>query len=237
MANNLAAVDSTEATRSGVSPIGTTSANSGATAATNSSYAQGAYTSGIAGLDPSVTTYVLNDTDYQGIVRFNTSSAVTVTLNSAVKTNFQASILNIGTGAITLITSDGSPINAGSSSLTGNSTQGFQVFFSQRSWTAYAGTTVIPPPFNYTYPYVAVIANYAILSTDYQIEVTANSVTVTLPSATTIKGRAYSIKNSGTGTVTVATTSAQTIDGLTTQALSQWSNIQLMSNGTGWIIQ
>lgn len=85
-------------------------------------------------------------------------------------------------------------------------------------------------------PYTAVSATYAILATDYQIECTANSFTVTLPTAVGIVGTIYSIKNSGTGTITVATTASQLIDGQLTQTLSQWSNIVVMSNGTGWII-
>lgn len=127
-------------TRSGTSPIGTYSANSGATAATNSSYGIGAYTSGVT--VKSTTAYKLNDTDYQGIILFNSASDVTVTLNSAVKSNFQATILNIGTGKITLTTSDGSGINNGGSSMTLDSKQGCQVFYSLRAWALYAGTTV-----------------------------------------------------------------------------------------------
>ena len=128
--------------RSGVSPIGTVSPNSGSSANTNSTYAPNAYTSGITD-QMAATSYTLQDTDYQGVVIFNTSSAVTVTLNSAVKTNFQATALNLGTGAITLITSDGSGINSGGSSLALASGQGAQVFFANSMWLAYAGTTIV----------------------------------------------------------------------------------------------
>lgn len=128
-------------TRAGTSPIGTTSPNTGATAATNSTYGQGAFASGIA--EMAGTSYTLQDTDYQGIIIFNTSSAITVTLNQAVATNFVTSILNLGTGAITL-TPNGSLTVNGSSSLTLGSGQGVQVFFANRAWLAYAGTTVIP---------------------------------------------------------------------------------------------
>lgn len=131
---------SVEPTRSGMSPIGTSSPNSSATAATNSTYGQGAFTSGIS--EPSVTTYTLNNTDYQGIVIFNTASAITVTLNQTVQTNFTATILNLGTGAITL-TPNGSLTVNGSSSLTLGAGQGVQVFFANRAWLAYAGSTVI----------------------------------------------------------------------------------------------
>lgn len=87
-----------------------------------------------------------------------------------------------------------------------------------------------------TYPYTIKTAAYPISSTDYQIECTANSFTVTLPTAIGIVGKVYSIKNSGTGTITVDTTSSQTIDGSLTQNLSQYDNLQVMSNGANWII-
>jgi hypothetical protein len=223
--------------RSGVSPIGTSNPNSGSSADTNSTYGIGAYTSGIS-VQSGTTTYTIQNTDYQGIILFNTASAITVTLNSVVKANFQATILNIGAGAITLTTSDGSLINQGSSSLTLSTGQGVQVFFANRTWTAYAGTTVIPTfPKTLTLNYVAETSNYAINPlVDYQIEATSGTFTVTLPTATTITGQEFSIKNSGTGVITVATTSSQTIDGSLTQTLTQYDNLVVMSNGTNWII-
>ena len=138
--DTVVVLTSVEPDRNGMSPIGTSSPNSSATAATNSTYGQGAFTSGIS--EPGTTTYTLNNTDYQGIVIFNTASAITVTLNQAVQTNFTATILNLGTGAITL-TPNGSLTVNGSSSLTLGSGQGVQVFFANRAWLAYAGSTVI----------------------------------------------------------------------------------------------
>ena len=128
-------------TRSGVSPIGTASANSGATAATNSTYGVGVFTSGIS--EQASASYTLQNTDYQGIIIFDSGATVNVTLNSNVTSNFQATILNLGAGALALATSDGSAINGGPSSLTLASGQGVQVFFANRAWLAYAGTTVI----------------------------------------------------------------------------------------------
>jgi hypothetical protein len=127
--------------RSGVSPIGTTSPNSGATAATNSTYGVGVFTSGIS--EQAGASYTLQNTDYQGIIIFDSGATVNVTLNSNVTPNFQATILNLGSGPIALATSDGSAINGGPSSLTLAPGQGVQVFFANRAWLAYAGTTVI----------------------------------------------------------------------------------------------
>jgi hypothetical protein len=47
----------------------------------------------------------------------------------------------------------------------------------------------------------------------------------------------YNIKNSGTGTITLATTSSQTIDGVTTKTLStQYQSYTVQSNGANWIL-
>lgn len=87
-----------------------------------------------------------------------------------------------------------------------------------------------------TYAYRAIGAPRTLDITDSQIECTTNSFTVTLPTAVGITGRVYSIKNSGTGIITIATTGGQTIDGKTTQSLTQYDNIKVFSNGANWII-
>lgn len=83
--------------------------------------------------------------------------------------------------------------------------------------------------------YVAVTATYAILTTDDIVDCTSGTFTATLPTAASIAGRPYTIKNSGTGVITVATTSSQTIDGATTAVLStQYLSITVVSDGTNW---
>ena len=84
--------------------------------------------------------------------------------------------------------------------------------------------------------YLAITAIRTLDITDYQIECTANTFTVTLPTAVGIEGRVYSIKNTGTGTITVDGNAEETIDGSLTQLLSQWDNIKIMSNNANWII-
>lgn len=61
--------------------------------------------------------------------------------------------------------------------------------------------------------------------------------TVTLPTAVGIADREYLIKNTGSGTITIATTSSQTIDGSTTQSLAtQYKYIRVKSDGAAWYI-
>jgi len=60
---------------------------------------------------------------------------------------------------------------------------------------------------------------------------------VTLPTAVGITGRQYKIKNIGTGTITVATTSSQTIDGVATYELvAQYESVTVVSNNANWLI-
>jgi hypothetical protein len=68
------------------------------------------------------------------------------------------------------------------------------------------------------------------------VEVTANSPTLTLPTAASTPGMYFVIKNSGAGTVTLATTGGQTIDGASTQSLTQYQSLTVVSNGTNWIL-
>jgi hypothetical protein len=86
--------------------------------------------------------------------------------------------------------------------------------------------------------YVAKTANYTLTTTDYLVNCTANSFDVTLPTAAGVTGQTYNIKNSGTGLITVNTTSSQTIDGQASGVikLNQWENLTVMSTGANWII-
>jgi hypothetical protein len=64
----------------------------------------------------------------------------------------------------------------------------------------------------------------------------SGTTTITLPTAAGIKGKAYTIKKTDTGTTsTVATTSSQTIDGATTLAMAtQYEGVTVQSDGSNW---
>ena len=81
-------------------------------------------------------------------------------------------------------------------------------------------------------------ANYTLTSTDYTVNCTANSFALTLPTASGITGRIYVLNNGGTGTITINTTSSQTIDGNAsgTLTLARYKNYTVQSDGTNWII-
>lgn len=83
--------------------------------------------------------------------------------------------------------------------------------------------------------YVAKTANYTATDADYTIDCTANSFTITLPTAVGIQGRIYIIKNTGAGTITLATTSSQTIDGASPGTVAAGTVIVLQSTNANWI--
>src|SRR5450432_660914 len=63
--------------------------------------------------------------------------------------------------------------------------------------------------------------------------------TLTLPDATACAGRAYWVKSTSTNasTLTIATTSSQTIDGLTTWTITQTNKaVKVVSNGANWLV-
>lgn len=85
--------------------------------------------------------------------------------------------------------------------------------------------------------YLAKTTTYTITVTDYTIDCTTGTFTVTLPTAVGIAGQEFIIKNTGTGTITIATTSSQTIDGVTSKTLTtQYSGLRVQSTGSNWIV-
>lgn len=85
----------------------------------------------------------------------------------------------------------------------------------------------------------AVTTTYSVLASDNVIlcDATASSFTATLPTAVGREGQTYTLKktDSTTNNVNIATTSSQTIDGSTTQALGvQYEAITVMSDNANW---
>ena len=85
--------------------------------------------------------------------------------------------------------------------------------------------------------YSAQTGAYTATITDHVINCTANTFTVTLPTAVGITGRQYVIKNSGAGVITVDGNAAETIDGAADATLAtQYDSITLASDGANWVI-
>jgi hypothetical protein len=83
--------------------------------------------------------------------------------------------------------------------------------------------------------YTPVSGTYTVTANDCVVDCTANTFTVTLPTAAGIQGQIYTVKNSGTGVITVAAAGGEFIDGAATQLLPvQYQSITMVSNNTGW---
>lgn len=86
--------------------------------------------------------------------------------------------------------------------------------------------------------YIEKTANYTLTSADYTVNWTSGTVDATLPTAVGCKGRIYVLKNTGTGIITIKTTSSELIDGIASGVLTLVTNDQLVvqSTNAGWII-
>lgn len=148
-------------------------------------------------------------------------------------TNYNSANLSFGTNNITKFTINTSGAwGIGSSPNYGTSGQ---VLTSQGSGSAPVWSTLI------TTPIVTKTSNYTATANDETILVNAASgvATITLPTAVGVAGKVYTVKkiDSSTNAVTVATTSSQTIDGLTTYSLTnQYGGVNVQSDGSNWYI-
>ena len=77
-------------------------------------------------------------------------------------------------------------------------------------------------------------AAYTLTDSDEIIECTANSFTITLPTAVGISGRTYTIDNSGTGDITLAFNGAEHLNGVTSPVIYTDEVFIIYSNGTNW---
>ena len=87
-----------------------------------------------------------------------------------------------------------------------------------------------------TFKQVTINSTYSATTQDYIIDVTGGTFTVYLPSAVGIQGRLLVVKNNGGGAVTVQPTSGQNIDDKPFVILGETNTIQLVSNGSNWIV-
>lgn len=84
----------------------------------------------------------------------------------------------------------------------------------------------------------SVSAVYSAAYDDHIIRATGSSAfTITIPQAVSINvGRKYTIKSVSTALITVSASGGSLIDGSASISLSQYSSVDLVSNGTGWDI-
>ena len=106
------------------------------------------------------------------------------------------------------------------------------------------GTIFLPPdplPIKDARPGTGLAAEQVIMATsDYTATINDivncdGTFTVTAPTAVDVASQAITVENVGTGTITIATTSSQTIDGASTYTLLSNNVIAIISNGANWI--
>jgi hypothetical protein len=92
---------------------------------------------------------------------------------------------------------------------------------------------------SFALPISTVTANTTLGATHHTVLVNANSVTITLPAASTCSGRIYVVKKiiAAAGTVTIDGNASETIDGALTQAITtQYQKMVIQSDGTSWYV-
>jgi len=87
-------------------------------------------------------------------------------------------------------------------------------------------------------PFTSKTANYTITSADNTVLCLTNAFTLTLPTAIGLTGRKFYVKNGNTiasgNNISIATTSAQTIDGSSSAAVTPLSAQTFQSDGANW---
>jgi len=88
----------------------------------------------------------------------------------------------------------------------------------------------------FNFEYVSKTANYSMDGSEYTVDCTDNTFTVTTPDAATNTGKVFNIKNSGFGIISVTAFGAQDIDGQTTIILTNGESLNIQSTGVNFII-
>jgi hypothetical protein len=107
-----------------------------------------------------------------------------------------------------------------------------------------SGSTYVTSKLWYTFNYdrglmvVSKTSNYATVITDDIINCTSGSFNVTLMSAVVAYNKTFIVKNTGAGTITINTTSSQTVDGGAsgTVTILAGKSKHFTSNGANWLI-
>ncbi|THG30666.1 hypothetical protein [Naasia lichenicola] len=153
-------------------------------------------------------------------------------------TNVQGTIKTKGTGALVFRPGGDSTISFQLKQAS-NTTYVVADSVNQRLVVGQAGAphSTLQSAGSFAIAYIVKTAAYTLGASDAVVDFTSGTVNATLPTSAGIAGREYLIKNSGTGVITVVTTSSQTIDGASTYSLStQYKYVRVQSNGANWIV-
>lgn len=173
---------------------------------------------------------VYNNSDNTKKVILSAASVTTATTRTLTSPDATGTlVLNDNTATLTNKT-----IAGGSNTITGIAESGITNLTTDLSAKAPLASALFTQTFGRSFGSHS--SNYT-LGLDWGVEGTANSFTFTLPTAVGHTGREYYIVNIGTGTITIATNSSQTIGGQSSGAnfsLTQNQSIYVVSNNTNW---
>jgi len=190
----------------------------------------------IAGLNALITNTSGLTISSTNVLNATNSYGLTVNAQTGATNNFAARFLG-GTTILATGTTTYAPLRFASGTLATGAAiiAGNQEFLTDDFYLT--GTTGTTRKVISDYSYRAISALRTLDGSDELVNITANTFTVTLPTAVAYT-KQYIIKNSGTGVITIATTSAQTIDGFASGVitLNQYDSITLRSDGSNWII-
>ena len=84
--------------------------------------------------------------------------------------------------------------------------------------------------------YTGIAVDYTGLVDDYVIDSTSADITISLPTAVSIVGKSYIVKNSSAGVITISPSGAETIDGESSIDINSKTALTLLSTNSNWII-
>ncbi len=82
---------------------------------------------------------------------------------------------------------------------------------------------------------LAKTGSYTLVAFDDIVTFNTASGTATLPTAASLTGRTFTIKNLNATALPIATTSSETIDGAAPGTVAQWGVLRVVSDGTNWL--
>jgi len=87
-----------------------------------------------------------------------------------------------------------------------------------------------------TFPQKTINSSYTVTDSDYMVDITGGTFNVQLTTAVGVQGRLLAIKNNGGGAVTIYPYGSEKIDDKDLLILSETNAVQLVSNGSQWVI-
>ena len=92
---------------------------------------------------------------------------------------------------------------------------------------------------NYSYTILSKSATYSVASTDGQnvLILATNTITINLYAVSDNAGKTVTVKNVGSGTITIDGSGAETIDGALTQTIAAANQtLTLVCTGSAWVL-